>query len=72
MNEYGGGPDNFEDMAADHMKNYIKLTKSTTTDEAERNNLYLELRNYLLEKSNMCTDYLNEIFELNTGMKINR
>ena len=70
LNEYGGGPENFEDMAANHMERYIKLIKLGIEDRAKQNNLLLELKNYLLDKRNMGTDYFVEVFELFSGIKI--
>ena len=70
QNEFGGGPENFDDMACKHMEEYIKLIKQTVKDEKEREQIFNELKKYLKEKDNMCVDSLYDIFELATGIKI--
>ena len=45
QNEFGGGPENFDDMACKHMEEYIKLIKQTVKDEKEREQIFNELKN---------------------------
>lgn len=70
QNEFGGGPENFDDMACKHMEEYIKLIKQAVKDDKEREQIFNELKKYLKEKDNMYVDSLYDIFELATGIRI--
>lgn len=70
QNEFGGGPENFDDMACKHVGEYIKLTKQAVEDHKERENIFNEMKQYLKEKDNMYTDSLFDTFEVATGIKI--
>lgn len=72
LNEFGGGPENFEDMACRHLENYLKLVLETIENKDEQNNIFNEVKNYLLKKDNMCVDFLYEVFYETTGIPIGR
>ncbi|MBU2264466.1 hypothetical protein KKA09_03460 [Patescibacteria group bacterium] len=72
LNEYGGGPESFDEMADKHMENYLILVRDNIEDESKRNNIFQEIKGYLLKKNNMCADSLDDIFEKITGISISR
>ena len=72
LNEYGGGPETFEEMADKHMENYLVLVRGDIKDENKKNNIFQDVKGYLLEKNNMYTDSLDDIFEEITGMPVDR
>jgi len=72
LNEFGGGPENFDEMAANHLEEYLKLVKYHFENENEQIKIFEEMRNYLLKKDNMYTDYVYEVFEEETGIKLGR
>lgn len=72
LNEYGGGPESFDKMSADHLENYLELVKSLIESEEDRKNIFEEMRKYLFLKNNMNTDNLDDVFEEATGLRINR
>ena len=70
LNDFGGGPEIYEDKVYDHLKNYISLVlNSNTQKDIETKLKYIE--NYLLNNTNMCYDYLWELFEELTGVNLN-
>lgn len=70
LNEFGGGPENFEDMADRHLENYLKLVLEAVENKDEQNNMFNEVKNYLLKKDNMCVDFLYEVFYETTDIPI--
>jgi len=70
LNEFGGGPENFEDMAGRHLENYLKLVLEAVENKDEQDNIFNEVKNYLLKKDNMCVDFLYGVFYENTGIPI--
>lgn len=70
LNEFGGGPENFDDMACRHLENYLKLVLEAVENKDEQNNIFNEVKNYLLKKDNMCVDFLYEVFYETTGIPI--
>ena len=72
LNEYGGGPKTYDYMASRHFENYLKLVKQNIAEEQEGTQIFTELQKYLKKKDNMYTDELDEIFEKETGMKVER
>ena len=70
LNEYGGGPESFDEMACDHLETYLRLMKKIHVDEKR----YIEsidvIRRYLRKKNNMITDFLYEVFEKETGTSV--
>lgn len=70
QNEFGGGPENFDDMACKHMEEYIKLIKQEVKEDEEKNKIFNELKQYLRKKDNMYVDSLYYTFELAIGIKI--
>jgi hypothetical protein len=70
LNEFGGGPDNFDDMACRHLEAYLQLVTSGIRDEQEREAMYEKIRRYLRKKDNMVTDYTDAVFEDETGRSV--
>lgn len=68
LDEFGGGPDSFCGLAADHFKEYLKW--SDGVKETERTRIFEEAKKYLLSKNNMHCDEIEDIFEEITGMKM--
>lgn len=60
LNEYGGGPENFESLAANHLEEYLKLAGSE--GEENRTRLFEEVKKYLQGKDNMCRDEIDDVF----------
>lgn len=72
LNEYGGGPENFDEMACNHLEEYLRLIKTKIKDVNERKRRYEEVKKYLLKLNNMMTDSIDETYEHVTGEEINR
>ena len=72
LNEYGGGPESFDEMADKHLENYLILVRDNIKNEKERNDIFQDIKGYLLKKRNMYRDSLDDIFEEITGILINR
>ena len=72
LNEFGDGPENFDEMATKHLENYLILIQGNIKDEKEKNDNFQEIKEYLLENKNMYTDQLDETFEKITGISIIR
>jgi hypothetical protein len=72
LNEFGGGPESFDEMADRHLENYLILVRDNIKDENEKDNIFQNLKKYLLKKNNMCRDTLDDIFEEITGMAVER
>ena len=63
LNDYGGGSENYENKAYDHLKNYLQLLVEISTDKTELENKLLDLENYLNQHQNMYNDHLWKLFE---------
>ncbi len=72
LNEYGGGPESFDEMADKHMENYLILVRDNIKGEKERNDIFQNIKGYLLKKNNMCTDSLDDVFKEITGISVDR
>lgn len=71
LDEYGGGPESFDDQACKHLEGYLKLVLQIE-DQTKKDELIEKLRLYILKKDNMLTDDKDETFENMTGTPINR
>ncbi|MCL5784630.1 MAG: hypothetical protein M1142_04750 [Patescibacteria group bacterium] len=72
LNEFGGGPDNFDEMACKHLEAYLNLIKTDIHDKNEQDELFEEVRQYLKKLDNMITDYVDDTFEITTGISVRR
>ncbi len=72
LNEYGGGPESFDEIADKHLEAYLTLARTEVKDAYERSKIYQEVKDYLLAKNNMYTDLLDEIYQTVTGIPVNR
>ena len=72
LNQYGGGPETFNGMADKHMENYLILVRDNVKEEKERNNIFQDIKEYLLKKDNMYTDSLDDIFKEISGVSVER
>ncbi len=72
LNEYGGGQESFDEMSDRHLENYLILVRDNIKDENEKNNIFQEIKEYLLKKNNMYRDSLDDIFEEITGISVDR
>ena len=70
LDEFGGGPDNFDDMACRHLEAYLQLVANGVRDEQVREVMYEKVRRYLRNKDNMVTDYTDAVFEDVTGRSV--
>ncbi|MFZ2969780.1 MAG: hypothetical protein WA063_01385 [Minisyncoccia bacterium] len=71
-NEYGYDSESFDAMADRHLENYLILVRDNIKDENEKDNIFQNVKRYLLEKNNMYTDSLDDIFEEITGISVDR
>lgn len=72
LNEYGGGPESFDEMADKHLENYLVLVRDNIKDANEKNNIFQDIKDYLLKKKNMYTDSLDNIYKEITGIAVDR
>lgn len=72
LNEFGGGPDSFDEIARKHLEVYLLLVQKHITNQEEKQKLFTEVKQYLRKKNNMLTDSLDETFEEVTGMSVGR
>ena len=70
LNEYGGGPESFDEMACDHLETYLQLTKRIFVDQEQYRNRIDGVRRYIQEKHNMITDFVYEVFEKEVGSPV--
>ena len=70
LNEYGGGPESFDEMACDHLETYLRLIKKIQIDEKCYTEDIDKVRQYLRKKHTMITDYTYEVFEAETGIPV--
>ena len=66
LHEYGGGPDNYDDMGPAHLATYLQLAKDHLSAE-ETSEVYAEVRRYIQNKDNMIQDYNFDAYESVTG-----
>ena len=69
LNDFGGGPEIYEEKVYDHLQNYILLIL-TNNSQKDRDNKIYHLQDYLLNNTNMCYDYLWELFEELTNINL--
>lgn len=69
LHEYGGGPDSFLDLGPKHLAAYLTLVKQSIPED-QQDDIFEEVRRYILRKDNMITDYVDEVFEEITGMYV--
>jgi hypothetical protein len=69
LNEYGGGPDTYENKVYDHLNNYLNLVMSNHLVE-EQGTLFDDMRLYLRQNTNMYYDHIWELFKELTEMDI--
>jgi len=69
LNDYGGGPEIYEDKIGDHLKNYLLLVLK---NEPYNKHTYIfdEMRGYLRANQNMLYDNIWHIFENLTGEEV--
>lgn len=72
LNEYGGGPENFDEMADKHMENYLILVRDNIKEKEERDDIFQNIKKYLLKKNNMYRGSLDDTFEKITGISVDR
>ena len=70
LNEYGGGPESFDEMADKHLENYLILVQDGIKDGKEKSDIFQNIKGYLLKKNNMYTDPLDDTFKKITGMSV--
>jgi len=69
LDDYGGGPEIYEDKIYDHLNNYLALLKKISTSKEYISELE-EVSTYLRGHTNMCYDYIWELFKDMTGKKV--
>lgn len=72
LNEFGGGPDNYDEWASTYLESYLHLIKTTTPERYRQLEVFQDVQQYLLKKNNMFTDAIDEMFESVTGLKMHR
>jgi len=72
LNEFGGGPDSFDDQSCNHLEAYLRLSKNAGISDEERLKIFTDLKEYLEHKNNMYTDSIDAVFEEETGLKVSR
>ena len=63
LNDYGGGPESYENKAYDHFKNYLELLVAISKDKQELKEKLLGIKNYLNQHQNMYNEHLWELYE---------
>jgi hypothetical protein len=63
LNDYGGGPDSYENKAYEHFENYLRLLVEISDDKQKLEEELLGVENYLSQHQNMCNDHLWELYE---------
>ena len=69
LNDFGGGPEIYEDKVYDHLKNYILLVLKNSSQKDLDDKIY-HLQGYLLNNTNMYYDHLWELFEELTNINL--
>ena len=63
LDDYGGGPESYENKADEHFKNYLLLLFKTSTNKKKLQEELYGIENYLNDHNNMNNEYLWEIYE---------
>ena len=63
LNDYGGGPDSYENKAYDHFEIYLQLLVAISNDKQKLKEELLGVENYLNQHQNMYNDHLWELYE---------
>lgn len=71
LDEYGGGPESFNNQACKHLEGYLRLVLQIE-DKAKKEELIEQLWFYLIRKNNIYTDDKDETFENVAGISVNR
>jgi len=69
LNDYGGGPESYENKVYDHLKNYLLLLCDISKNE-ELNDELDGVKHYLRKHTNMYCDHIWELFEEITGESV--
>lgn len=69
LNDFGGGPDIYEDQVYDHLNNYIQLVLNNPSNENKDDEI-VEMQYFLCQNQNMCYDYIWNLFKELTGIEV--
>lgn len=69
LNDYGGGPESYENKIYDHLENYLLLLIHIS-DKKELEDELAGVKVYLRKNTNMCYDYIWDLFESITGSSV--
>jgi len=69
LNDFGDGPEIYEDKIYDHLKNYLTLVSKNNSQQKKDTKLN-DLKKYLLENTNMYYDHIWELFEEMTNINL--
>ena len=69
LNNFGGGPEIYEDKVYDHLKNYLELIVNTASNN-DIDTKVDEIQTFLYANQNMYYDHIWELFHELTGMKV--
>ena len=69
LNDFGGGPEIYEDKIYDHLKNYLELLLSNQLNSDIATKID-EMKNYLYKNQNMYYDHIWELFQDLTGVEV--
>ncbi len=69
LNDYGGGPESYENKVYDHLKAYLLLLLDTKSGE-ELDDELAGVADYLRSHTNMYYDHIWELYEELTGMVV--
>jgi len=69
LNDFGGGPEIYEDKVYDHLKNYLELILNNLSN-SDLDTKLDEIKNYLYKNQNMYYDHIWELFQDLTGIKV--
>ncbi len=72
LNEFGGGPDEYDDYACEHLEAYLVLVRDRIDDPAEQQRCFAAVKAYLRKLNNMVTDYVDDIFDEVVGESVDR
>lgn len=71
LNDFGGGPEIYEDKVYDHLKNYILLVLENNLKQDIDDKLY-QVQNDLLKNTNMYYEHLWDLFEELTHINLRK
>jgi len=69
LNDFGGGPEIYEEKVYEHLKNYLILVLENNSQQNIETKVQ-HIQEYLLNNTNMCYDYLWELFEELTSINL--